>query len=117
MTIILPLQNFIIAITGLTSLVALGVWVGLYELFQEKGGRRVSEVAEPIRYYPVMCGWDVDYSETPPVNKVVVDILHRSWRHLSKAVFRGSFARLQDWYVYAYIILVAIVAAALIMRW
>ncbi len=110
-------DSFIMVYTGVIALVALTTYVGLYELFQNAGGRRVAEEAEPIRYYPVMCGWDVDCSETPPLNKVITDILKRSWRHLYKPLAKGGKAYMRDWYVWAYIALVALAIAALVVRW
>ncbi len=110
-------DSFIMVYTGVIALIALTVYVALYELFQNAGGRRVSEEAEPIRYYPVMCGWDADYKETPPLSKVITDILQRSWRHLHKPLAEGGKAYMRDWYVWAYIALVALAIAALIVRW
>ncbi len=109
-------QLFIIYMSGLIALVALMVWLLLYELFRP-ARKGVAEVGEPIRYYPVMCGWDVDVSDTPQLGKLVVDILKRSWRHMSPALSKGARAYLHEWYVYAYIVLFALVAAALIMGW
>jgi hypothetical protein len=109
-------QLFIIYVTGLIALVALAVWLLLYELFRP-ARRSVAEKAGPLRYYPVMCGWDVDISETPQVGKLVVDILKRSWKHMSPALSKGARAYLHEWYVYAYIVLFALVAAALILGW
>ncbi|MCD6324643.1 MAG: hypothetical protein J7L55_06015 [Desulfurococcales archaeon] len=108
--------EFVALMSGLIALIGLSVYVVFYELFQEAAGRKVAEEGTPIRYYPVMGGWDADISETPAIGRLVVDILQRAWKNASKVLSRGAKAYMRDWYVYAYIVLLALVVAALMVR-
>ncbi len=108
--------EFVALMSGLIALVGVVVYGVFYEVFQGAAGRKVKEEGTQLRYYPVMGGWDVDISETPSIGKLVVDILQRAWRNTSKALARGAKAYMRDWYVYAYIVLLIMVVAALMIR-
>ncbi|RLG78874.1 MAG: hypothetical protein DRO10_01785 [Thermoprotei archaeon] len=110
-------EGFVLLITGLTALLGVLVYLIFYELFQRYGGRPVEEKEDELKYYPVVSGWEVKEVQTPPISYVIVDILSRAWRGVSRTLSRSSEAFLRDWYVYAYLLLVVIVAVTLVLRW
>lgn len=117
--IVLNPQEFILAMIGLIGVVAAAIYIFFYELFQRAAGRDVKEdvSSDELRYYPVMGGWPIDSPESPPVSKIVLDILNRAWRHVSKTLSKASDSLMKDWYTYAYLLLLVFVLMSLVMRW
>ena len=105
--------TYAVVLAGIASLLGLVIYVVFYELFQRYGGRRVVGEYDDVALAPVMSGFYVEEPVFPSAKDVMVDVLKRSWRRVSRVLSRGARGLYSDWYFWAYIVLLIIVLMAL----
>ena len=98
--------TYTLYLVGFTALLGLFIYLFFYELFQRYGGRRVAGIHDNTSLSPVMSGFIVEKPVFPSAREIMIDILYRSWRRISRLLSRSAHSIYHDWYFWAYVLLV-----------
>ncbi len=109
--------GFLSTIIGLTVLIGFVIYIVFYEFFQRLIAVKIPAVRDDVSEKPVMCGFVADEIDSPPVTKIVKEILYRAWRQGAKFVERSVSSYLSDWYFVSIVLLLMLVLLAFIMGW
>ncbi len=109
--------EFLSTIIGLTVLVGFIIYLIFYEFFQRFIASKIPAIRDEVSEKPVMSGFIVDEIDSPPVTKIVKEILYRAWRQGAKFVERSVSSYLSDWYFVSIVLLLVLVLLSFIMGW